>query len=111
MASPEGSWAPGAVVSRPRMAGYAIGSAGTGIFTTVPGLILLFYLTDVLGVAAATAGAAPAAQQLQRRGHQIVLHRREARERGRIQSVDVLGQREGPPSELVEVITSGVVDV
>lgn len=45
------------------MAGYAIGSAGTGIFTTVPGLILLFYLTDVLGVAAATAGAAPAAQQ------------------------------------------------
>ena len=56
MASPDGSTAPGAVVSRPRMAGYAIGSAGTGIFTTVPGLILLFYLTDVLGVAAALAG-------------------------------------------------------
>lgn len=47
---------PDVVVSRPRIAGYAAGSAGTGIFTTVPGLILLFYLTDVLGVAAALAG-------------------------------------------------------
>jgi GPH family glycoside/pentoside/hexuronide:cation symporter len=47
---------PAAPVSRPRIAGYATGSAGTGIFTTVPGLILLFYLTDVLGVAAALAG-------------------------------------------------------
>lgn len=35
--------------------GYAIGSLGTGGFATVPGLVLLFYLTDVLGVAAALA--------------------------------------------------------
>jgi GPH family glycoside/pentoside/hexuronide:cation symporter len=56
MAAPERSPAPEDEVSRPRIAGYAVGSAGTGIFTTVPGLILLFYLTDVLGVAAALAG-------------------------------------------------------
>lgn len=35
--------------------GYAFGSFGTGGFATVPGLVLLFYLTDVLGVAAAIA--------------------------------------------------------
>jgi Na+/melibiose symporter-like transporter len=35
--------------------GYAFGSFGTGGFATVPGLVLLFYLTDVLGVAAAVA--------------------------------------------------------
>ncbi|HPE11390.1 MAG: MFS transporter [Actinobacteria bacterium] len=35
--------------------GYAVGSFGTGGFATVPGLVLLFYLTDVLGVAAAIA--------------------------------------------------------
>ncbi|MEZ5184312.1 MAG: MFS transporter [Candidatus Nanopelagicales bacterium] len=35
--------------------GYAAGSFGTGGFATVPGLVLLFYLTDVLGVAAAIA--------------------------------------------------------
>lgn len=37
--------------------GYAVGSTGTGVFSTVPGLLLLYYLTDVLGVAAAVAGA------------------------------------------------------
>lgn len=35
--------------------GYAFGSFGTGGFATVPGLVLLFYLTDILGVAAAVA--------------------------------------------------------
>lgn len=35
--------------------GYAVGSFGTGGFATVPGLVLLFYLTDVLGVSAAIA--------------------------------------------------------
>lgn len=35
--------------------GYAFGSFGTGGFGTVPGLVLLFYLTDVLGVAPALA--------------------------------------------------------
>jgi Na+/melibiose symporter-like transporter len=36
--------------------GYAAGSVGTGGFSTVPGLLLLYYLTDELGVAAAVAG-------------------------------------------------------
>lgn len=35
--------------------GYGIGAIGTGVFTTLPGLLLLFYLTDVLGVAAGLA--------------------------------------------------------
>ncbi len=34
---------------------YSTGAVGTGIFSTVPGLLLLFYLTDVVGVAAAIA--------------------------------------------------------
>ncbi len=36
--------------------GYALGSIGTAAFGTVPGLLLLYYLTDVLGVAAVVAG-------------------------------------------------------
>ncbi|MEK8228488.1 hypothetical protein NKG05_24360 [Oerskovia sp. M15] len=41
---------------RPRtIAGYAIGSVGTGGFGTLPGLMLLFYLTDALAVPAAIA--------------------------------------------------------
>lgn len=35
---------------------YAIGSLGTGGFGTLPGLVLVFYLTDTLGVAAIVAG-------------------------------------------------------
>ncbi len=35
---------------------YAIGSLGTGGFATLPGLVLVFYLTDTLGVAAWAAG-------------------------------------------------------
>ncbi|WP_026341138.1 MFS transporter [Actinomadura atramentaria] len=42
---------------RGRLLGYGVGSIGTGIFSAVPGLLLLYYLTDVLGVAAAVAGA------------------------------------------------------
>jgi glycoside/pentoside/hexuronide:cation symporter, GPH family len=38
-------------------AGYASGSLVTGTFSTVPGLLLLPYLTDTLGVAAGLAGA------------------------------------------------------
>lgn len=34
---------------------YSTGAVGTGIFATVPGLLLLYYLTDVVGVAAALA--------------------------------------------------------
>lgn len=50
-----------AVSSTPRLGrtvhlGYALGSIGTAAFGTVPGLLLLYYLTDVLGVAAGLAG-------------------------------------------------------
>ncbi|MBW5486969.1 MFS transporter, partial [Streptomyces bambusae] len=38
--------------------GYASGSLVTGAFNTLPGLLLLPYLTDTLGVGAAAAGAA-----------------------------------------------------
>lgn len=38
--------------------GYGLGSLGTGMYSTVPGLLLLYYLTDVLGVAAGLAGVA-----------------------------------------------------
>lgn len=38
------------------IARYAIGSVGTGGFATLPGLVLVFYLTDTLGVAAWAAG-------------------------------------------------------
>ncbi|MBB5082764.1 MFS transporter [Nonomuraea endophytica] len=34
-----------------------MGSVGTGVFSAVPGLLLLYYLTDVLAVPAAIAGA------------------------------------------------------
>lgn len=43
-------------LSRGQSVGYALGSFGTGGFGTVPGLLLLFYLTDTLGVTAAVAG-------------------------------------------------------
>ena len=50
-----------AVTAAPRLrrgthVGYALGSIGTAAFGTVPGLLLLYYLTDVLGVAAGVAG-------------------------------------------------------
>ncbi|OIJ68024.1 MFS transporter [Streptomyces mangrovisoli] len=41
---------------RRRLAAYGLGSIGTGVFSTVPGLLLLYYMTDVLGVAAGLAG-------------------------------------------------------
>src|SRR4051812_38308337 len=37
---------------------YAAGSVGTGAYGTVPGLVLLYFMTNVLGVAPALAGAA-----------------------------------------------------
>ncbi len=40
---------------RRTIAGYAVGSVGTGGFSTLPGLLLAYYLTDVLGVAALAA--------------------------------------------------------
>lgn len=42
--------------SRRTTATYAIGSLGTGGFATLPGLVLVYYLTDTLGVAPLAAG-------------------------------------------------------
>jgi glycoside/pentoside/hexuronide:cation symporter, GPH family len=36
--------------------GYGLGSVGTGIYNTVPGLLLLIYMTDTLGIPAWLAG-------------------------------------------------------
>lgn len=38
--------------------GYALGSVGTGIYNTVPGLLLLFYMTNTLGIPASWAALA-----------------------------------------------------
>lgn len=38
--------------------GYAVGSVGTGVFSTIPGLLLLYYMTDTLGIPAELAGLA-----------------------------------------------------
>lgn len=45
-------------LSRRTLSLYALGSLGTGGFGTLPGLVLIYYLTDTLGVAAGIAGAA-----------------------------------------------------
>ncbi|MEV4565343.1 MFS transporter [Nonomuraea sp. NPDC049419] len=45
-----------APLGRGRLLGYGVGSVGTGVFSAVPGLLLLYYLTDMLGVPAAVAG-------------------------------------------------------
>jgi Na+/melibiose symporter-like transporter len=47
---------PAESLSRRVLAGYSLGSLVTGAFGTVPGLLLLPYLTDTLGVAAGVAG-------------------------------------------------------
>jgi len=46
------------------VARFAIGSIGTGGFATLPGLVLVFYLTDTLGVAAWAAGIVVAAAKI-----------------------------------------------
>lgn len=55
-----GNDAPGirttARLRRGTIATYAVGSIGTGGFATLPGLVLTYYLTDSLGVAALMAG-------------------------------------------------------
>lgn len=43
-------------LTRRQHIGYALGSLGTGGFGVVPGLLLAYYLTDTLGVAASLAG-------------------------------------------------------
>lgn len=44
------------LLRRRTIAGYAIGSLGTGGFGTLPGLVLLYYMTDSLGITALAAG-------------------------------------------------------
>ena len=44
------------VLTRKTIALYALGSLGTGGFATLPGLVLVFFLTDTLGIAALAAG-------------------------------------------------------
>jgi len=44
------------VLTRKTIALYALGSVGTGGFATLPGLVLVFFLTDTLGIAALAAG-------------------------------------------------------
>lgn len=44
-------------MTKKRLLGYGVGSVGTGVFSTVPGLLLLYFLTDILAVPAALAGA------------------------------------------------------
>ncbi|GAA3635799.1 MFS transporter [Microbacterium awajiense] len=46
------------------IARYATGSLGTGGFATLPGLVLAYYLTDSLGVAALAAGVVIAAAKI-----------------------------------------------
>jgi glycoside/pentoside/hexuronide:cation symporter, GPH family len=55
-AGPSPDVRPAAALSRRVLAGYSLGSLVTGAFGTVPGLLLLPYLTDTLGVAAGAAG-------------------------------------------------------
>jgi GPH family glycoside/pentoside/hexuronide:cation symporter len=45
-------------LSGKRLLGFGLGSLGTGIFSTTPGVLLLYFLTDTLGVPAALAGLA-----------------------------------------------------
>src|SRR3954470_5680014 len=55
-AGPSPDLRPAGVLPRRILAGYSLGSLVTGAFGTVPGLLLLPYLTDTLGVAAGVAG-------------------------------------------------------
>ena len=49
---------PSTGIARPVRVGYGLGSFCTGTFSTVPGLLLLYYLTNVIGVRAVIAGTA-----------------------------------------------------
>src|SRR3954452_6535041 len=55
-AGPSPEVRPAGALPRRTLAGYSLGSLVTGAFGTVPGLLLLPYLTDTLGVAAGVAG-------------------------------------------------------
>src|SRR6187549_3473110 len=55
-AGPSPDVRPAPALPRRVLAGYSVGSLVTGAFGTVPGLLLLPYLTDTLGIAAGVAG-------------------------------------------------------
>lgn len=44
--------------SRRLLLGYAVGSLGTGVYLTVPSVLLLYFMTDILGIASAMAAIA-----------------------------------------------------
>jgi glycoside/pentoside/hexuronide:cation symporter, GPH family len=46
---------PAAPVPLPVKAGFGVGSLGTGIFNSVPAVLLLYFMTDTLGIAASLA--------------------------------------------------------
>lgn len=50
-----GRHVPDRSTTAPVLASYAAGSLGTGAFGTLPGLVLAYYLTDSIGIAAAVA--------------------------------------------------------
>ncbi|MFE7131108.1 MFS transporter [Streptomyces sp. NPDC057638] len=54
--TPQGAGPPRTPLPARVRVGYGLGSFATGTYGTVPGLVLLYYLTDVLGVAAGLAG-------------------------------------------------------
>src|SRR5690606_17374594 len=54
----DGADGDGTDVPRPALLRYALGSAGMGVYVTVPGLLLLYFLTDTLGVTPWLAGLA-----------------------------------------------------
>lgn len=56
MTSPAKSPAVAATLPRNIVNRYAVGSIGTGGFSTLPGLVLVYYLTDALAVTALVAG-------------------------------------------------------
>jgi len=56
-AAPEAAASTSSRLGAGTIARYATGSLGTGGFATLPGLVLTYYLTDSLGVAALAAGA------------------------------------------------------
>lgn len=45
-------------LSYPRLLGYALGAFGTGVFTTVPAVLLLYFCTETLGIPPTLAGVA-----------------------------------------------------
>ncbi|MDJ0105229.1 MULTISPECIES: MFS transporter [Rhodococcus] len=50
------SWESVAPLPRGRLLRYSVGKVGSGLYNSIPGLLLMYYLTDTLAVTAAVAG-------------------------------------------------------